>query len=157
MGKEHHYRLGLTWTGAEQGPTTSYQLYSREYVVEVAGKPPLRGSADPLFRGNPALLNPEDMLLAALSSCHMLSFLAEAVRAGIAVSAYDDAAEGTMVFEGGGGQFSSVMLHPRVTVPLGTDPALVGRLHEQAHANCFIARSVNFPVGHEATVVFAEG
>ena len=157
MARQHHYKLELTWSGAEQGPTTSYQSYSREYRVEVEGKPPLRGSSDPLFRGEAALHNPEDLVVAALSSCHMLSFLAEAARAGVAVLAYRDGAEGLMVFEGGGGQFSRVVLHPVVTVRVGSDLALIGRLHAQAHSNCFIARSVNFPVEHEATVEFPEG
>jgi organic hydroperoxide reductase OsmC/OhrA len=156
LSREHHYHLALFWTGAQHLATTSYLTYSREYLVEVEGKPPLRGSADPLFLGDPNLLNPEDLLVAALSSCHMLSFLAEAVRAGVVVSAYEDSAEGTMVFEDGGGQFTSVVLHPRVTVSVGCNPALVERLHAQAHANCFIARSVNFPVRHEATLAFAE-
>jgi organic hydroperoxide reductase OsmC/OhrA len=154
MPKEHRYQLGLKWTGADRGPTTSYKAYSREYVVEIEGKPPLRGSADPLFRGDASLHNPEDLLVAALSSCHMLSFLAEASRADLLVLAYSDAAEGIMNFEGGGGHFVGVTLHPRVTVPAGTDPALVERLHAQAHSNCFIARSVNFPVDHHASLEF---
>ena len=156
MSREHRYQLALTWTGADRGPTSSYQSYSREYLVEIDGKPSLRGSADPLFRGDASLHNPEDWLLAALSSCHMLSFLAEAARAGLRVTAYTDAAEGTMTFEGGGGQFTRVLLRPRVTVPAGSDPALVDRLHGIAHANCFIARSVNFPVEHEVTVDFSD-
>jgi organic hydroperoxide reductase OsmC/OhrA len=156
MSREHHYRVGLTWTGADRGPTSSYQTYSREYVVEVEGKPDLRGSADPLFRGDPSLHNPEDLLVAALSSCHMLSFLAEAARVGLLVLSYLDSAEGTMIFEGGGGQFARVTLHPRVTVPAGSDLGLIDGLHARAHANCFIARSVNFPVTHVAAVEFRE-
>jgi organic hydroperoxide reductase OsmC/OhrA len=154
MSREHHYRLDLTWTGADRGPTSSYQDYSREYRVVIEGKPPLRGSADPLFRGDASLHNPEDMLVAALASCHMLSFLALAARAGVSVLAYDDGAKGTMTFEGGHGQFSGVALHPRVVVAAGTDPDLVHRLHEQAHEACFIARSVNFPVTHEPSIEF---
>ena len=156
MPREHHYHLSLSWSGARQGPTSSYQEYSREYLVEVQGKPPLPGSADPLFRGDGSLYNPEELVVAALSSCHMLSFLAEAARAGLSVLAYSDSAEGTMIFEGGGGRFSSVVLHPRVTVRVGCDVALIERLHAQAHANCFIARSVNFAVTHEAIVEFED-
>jgi organic hydroperoxide reductase OsmC/OhrA len=155
MTREHHYQLELAWTGAGSGPTSSYQGYSREYVVKVAGKAPLNGSADPLFRGDPSLYNPEEMLIAALAGCHMLSFLAEAARAGLSVMAYNDATAGTMIFEEGKGRFSVVKLHPRVVVPIGVDPGLVRRLHEQAHASCFIARSVNFPVTHEAEIEFA--
>ncbi len=155
MGREHHYKLGLTWSGAASGPTTSYQNYSREFLVEIDGKAHLRGSADPLFRGDPSLHNPEDLLIAALAGCHLLSFLALAARAGLAVQGYSDLAEGSMLFEGGSGRFTRVVLHPRVIVPTGTDPSLVQSLHEQAHAACFIANSVNFPVEHEATLEFA--
>src|ERR1700733_14367140 len=109
MSREHHYQIGLTWTGSAQGPTSSYQAYSREYVVEIEGKPPLRGSSDPLFRGDASLHNPEDLVVAALPPGHMPSFLAEAARAGLEVAAYSDSAVGTMLFEGGSGRFVSVV------------------------------------------------
>jgi organic hydroperoxide reductase OsmC/OhrA len=157
MTREHHYRLDLAWVGAEHGPTSSYQSYSREYLITIEGKPTLRGSADPVFRGDASLHNPEDLLVAALASCHMLSFLALASRAGLSILTYTDAAEGTMTFEAGQGQFSAVALHPCVVVAAGTDTNVVRRLHEEAHEACFIARSVNFPVTHEAIVEFDEG
>ncbi|HEU4565888.1 MAG TPA: OsmC family protein [Gemmatimonadaceae bacterium] len=156
MTNQHDYRSHLVWSGAAHGPTRSYAAYSREYTITMDGKPPLRGSADRLFRGDPALHNPEDLLVAALSSCHLLSFLALAARAGVHVTAYEDDASGTMVLEGNGGRFTEVVLRPRVTIAPGGDPALVRELHEQAHAGCFIASSVNFPVRHEATTVVAE-
>jgi organic hydroperoxide reductase OsmC/OhrA len=155
MAKTHAYRARLTWTGAAAGPTRTYDAYSREYVVAVDGKPPLRGSSDPMFRGDAALHNPEDLLLAALSSCHLLSYLAHAARAGLHVVAYDDDASGTMEFAGGGGRFTEVVLRPRVTVAAGHDEALARRLHDLAHHDCFIAASVNFPVRHEPTTVVA--
>lgn len=155
MSRRHHYALFVAWSGAESGPTLTYEGYSREFLVAINGKPPLRGSADPMFRGDPTLHNPEEMLLAALSSCHMLSFLALAARAGLAVQGYIDGAAGLMIFEGGSGRFTAVTLHPNVTVPPGTDPALVDSLHEQAHASCFIANSVNFPVEVMAHLTFA--
>ena len=153
MARTHGYEARLTWTGAARGGTTSYDAYSREHVVEIAGKPPLRGSADPLFRGDPALHNPEDLLVAALSACHLLSYLALAARAGLHVVAYEDDARGTMEFAGGGGRFTEVVLRPRVTVAAGADEALALRLHDTAHAQCFIASSVSFPVRHEPEVV----
>ena len=149
--REHHYQATLTWTGAAQGPTERYQTYSREYRVEVPGKPAFTGSADPLFRGDPALPNPEDWLLAALSACHMLSYLALAAKAGIAVVAYTDRAEGTLELGGGTGRFTEVTLHPTVTVAPGTPIARAEALHAEAHAVCFIANSVNFPVRHAPT------
>jgi organic hydroperoxide reductase OsmC/OhrA len=156
VARAHEYHARLTWTGAARGGTTSYQAYSREYVVEIDGKVPLRGSADSLFRGDSALHNPEDLLVAAISSCHMLSYLALAARAGLHVVAYEDSASGTMELTGGGGHFTEAVLHPRVTIAAGADAALAEHLHEQAHAECYIASSLNFPVRHEGEVVVGE-
>lgn len=153
--RAHRYQATLTWTGAASGPTSSYQGYSREYRVEVPGKPPWLGSADPLFRGDPLLPNPEDWLLAALSACHMLSYLALAAKAGIVVLAYTDQAEGTMALGGGTGRFTEVTLHPTVTVASGSALARAEALHAEAHEVCFIANSVNFPVRHAPTTLQA--
>ena len=120
-------------------------------------KPAFRGSADPTFRGDPALCNPEDLLVVALSSCHMLSYLAECALAGIAVVAYEDAAAGTMAMADGRVRFTEVVLRPRVIVAAGADLARAEALHQNAHDVCFIASSVNFPVRHEATVTRAAG
>jgi organic hydroperoxide reductase OsmC/OhrA len=156
MDHTHRYTLRLDWTGAAQGPTLKYEAYSREYHVEIEGKPDLTGSADPAFRGDPALINPEDMLLAALSSCHMLSYLALCARMRIAVTAYTDQASGTMSETAPHRMgFTEVMLRPRVMVAAGTDLAKANALHEKAHELCFIANSVNFPVRHEAEIVTA--
>jgi organic hydroperoxide reductase OsmC/OhrA len=152
-GKDHHYAVRVTWTGAEAGGTRDYKTYSREYRADFDGKPSITGSADPAFRGDPALHNPEDMLVLALSSCHMLSFLALAALEGLEVVAYEDAASGTMQQEGRGGRFTEVVLRPRVRLAPGGDPARAESLHEAAHKTCFIANSVNFPVRHEAEVV----
>lgn len=151
-GKEHRYETHVTWTGAAAGGTKSYQDYSREYRAEFPGKPSLTGSADPAFRGDPKLHNPEDMLMLALSACHMLSYLALAALEGLEVIAYEDEASGTMQQEGRGGRFTEVVLRPRVTLAAGSDVARGEALHEEAHRTCFIANSVNFPVRHEATV-----
>lgn len=152
MAKDHHYQAKLTWTGAASGPIENYAGYSREYRVEIIGKPPLTGSADPMFRGDSALHNPEDKLIAALSACHMLTYLALAAQAKVKVVAYEDDASGIMVLQGGGGHFTEVTLRPRVTVAPGCDLQHAQSLHQPANANCFIANSVNFPVHHEATV-----
>jgi len=154
-GKEHHYTLHLSWTGATSGGTRDYKTYSREYRADFPGKPSVTGSADPAFRGDPALHNPEDMLVLALSSCHMLSYLALAALEGLEVLAYEDEAQGTMQQEGRGGHFTEVVLRPRVTVAAGSDLSRAEALHEEAHKTCFIANSVNFPVRHEAEVTFA--
>ncbi len=155
MAKEHTYAATLTWTGGAKGPVRDYAGYSREYSVATAGKPPLIGSADPLFKGDSALHNPEDLLLAALSACHMLTYLAECARAKIEVLSYGDEASGVMVLSGGGGRFTEVALRPRVVVAPGSDLAKAHALHKNAHAQCFIANSVNFPVENEPQVIEA--
>jgi organic hydroperoxide reductase OsmC/OhrA len=157
MAKSHSYELALTWTGASKGPTASYASYSREYRVAFGGKPPLFGSADPAFRGDPALHNPEDLLLAALSACHMLSYLAVCALAKVAVLSYEDNASGTLAeLEPQRSAFTDVLLRPRVVIAAGSDRAKAEALHDQAHKICFIANSVNFPVRHQATTAVAE-
>jgi organic hydroperoxide reductase OsmC/OhrA len=152
-GREHHYELRVTWTGAAAGGTRDYKSYSREYRADFPGKPSITGSSDPAFRGDPNLHNPEDMLVLALSACHMLSYLALAALEGLEVTGYEDSARGTMQQEGRGGRFTEVVLRPRVTVAHGSDRARAEALHEEAHATCFVANSVNFPVRHEAEIV----
>lgn len=151
--QQHRYACRLEWTGAASGPVGDYRSCSREWRAEIEGKPPLGGSADPTFRGDPRLYNPEDLLLAALSSCHLLSYLALCARGGIAVVSYADDATGLMESKDGAIRFTDVLLQPRVTVRGDLEKAK--RLHEQAHAECFIANSVNFPVRHEPVVTAA--
>lgn len=149
---QHAFACTLVWTGSASGPTSSYDSYSREYEVAFDGKPVLRGTASPVFRGDAALHNPEDLLVAALSGCHMLSYLALCARAGIAVVAYEDAALGVMKHADGSLKFTDVLLKPVVTVAVGSDVERARALHAKAHIGCFIANSVNFPVRNEPTV-----
>jgi len=151
----HHYRVDVEWTGNRGSGTDGYRNYSRDHVIRVAGKPELAGSSDPTFRGDAARHNPEDMLVAALSACHMLSYLHMATVAGVVVTAYTDAAEGSMVTEGDGGRFVEVVLRPTVTISATSDPARAEAAHETAHHACFIANSVNFPVRCEPRIVIA--
>lgn len=153
MPKEHIYKTQLVWTGASQGSTSSYESYSREYTVTIEGKPPLVGSADPTYRGNPALHNPEDLLVISLASCHMLSYLALCARAGIQVMAYSDEAVGKMARQAGKIRFTEVVLHPRVAIAVGDDLEKARSLHHNAHDECFIANSVAFPVRNEPIVL----
>ena len=153
--ERHEYSTSLVWTGASAGPTRSYQSYSREYEFRSPGKPPVRGSADVHFRGDASLYNPEDLLVVALATCHLLSYLADCSRAGVAVVSYEDDAVGTMAISDAKLRFTGVLLRPRVTVAPGTDVEKALRLHESAHASCYVANSVNFPVRHEATVSVA--
>jgi organic hydroperoxide reductase OsmC/OhrA len=151
MAHEHKFAARLTWTGGEQGPTRSYESYSRDYVVEIEGRPPLAGSAAPAFRGDPARHDPEGLLVAALSACHMLSYLHLCATAGIEVVAYEDQASGTMAIKDRRMRFVDVLLEPKVTIAKG-DRGKAIALHEGAHEACFIANSVNFPVRHQPVV-----
>jgi organic hydroperoxide reductase OsmC/OhrA len=150
---DHRYETQLSW--ADPTGTADYRTYSRQHEVVAAGRPVLVGSADRPFRGDPALWNPELLLLAALSECHLLSYLSFCARAGVVVTAYGDRATGTMRQEGLGGHFTEVVLRPSVTV---AEPGMLAEaetLHGPAHEACFIASSVSFPVRHEPTVVAA--
>ena len=149
--KPHHYEARVTWSGASEGATVTYADYSREWLAEIPAKPPMRGSADRAFRGDMTLYNPEDLLVVSLSTCHMLSYLALCARAGIPVVGYVDDAHGTMKLEDGKIRFVEVILRPQVTVASG-DAQRALELHAQAHAECFIASSVNFPVRHDASI-----
>ena len=154
---EHHYRVDVRWTGNRGEGTRSYRGYGREHEVSAVGPPLLLGTADPTFHGDKDRWNPEQLLLAALSQCHMLAYLHMAVKNGVVVTAYEDPAVGTMRLNAdGSGEFISVTLKPRVTI---TDPLLkytAQSIHRDAAASCFIARSVNFPVNHEPVVVVTE-
>lgn len=151
MKLEHHYALEVEWTGNRGTGTSDYKAYSREHVVRAEGKDPFAGSSDRAFRGDTSRWNPEELLVAALSQCHMLSYLHSAATHGIVVESYVDAATGTMEQAGEGGRFTLVTLRPHVTISSG-DLALAEELHREANANCFIASSVNFPVNHEPLV-----
>lgn len=150
--REHRYSVAVAWTGNLGSGTSGYRAYARAHEITAAGKPAIPGSSDPAFRGDPARWNPEELLVASLAACHKLWYLHLCAEAGVVVTAYIDEAEGIMTEEAdGAGQFRQVVLRPKVTVA-GADLDLAYRLHEQAHAKCFIARSVNFPVTHEPTV-----
>ena len=150
--RPHRYAARIRWTGAAAGPTLDYATYSRAYVVECDGKVPLHGSADTHFRGDARLHNPEDLLVASLSACHLLSYLAVCARAGIAVTAYEDDARGEMTLVDGRIRFREVVLHPRVTIADASRIDEATALHAQAHRECFIANSVNFVVRNEPAV-----
>jgi organic hydroperoxide reductase OsmC/OhrA len=156
MSHEHHFACHLTWTGASKGPTRRYDAYDRTYQIDVEGKPALVGSAAPPFRGNGALHNPEDWLVAALSACHCLSYLAIAARAELVVVAYEDRATGTMAMIDRRIRFREVILRPRVHVAPGSDLELARSFHHDAHEQCFIANSVNFPVRNEPEILIAD-
>ena len=152
MAKTYGYRATIRWTGNQGSGTARYDGYSRDHVIELDGKPPLAGSSDPAFRGDPERTNPEEMLLASISTCHMLWFLHIASTLGLVVESYEDNAGAVMTMNpDGSGQFTSATLRPHVTLSAG-DPLLTEGAHHKAHEMCFIARSLNFDVGCEGTV-----
>ncbi|HEY8280920.1 MAG TPA: OsmC family protein [Leifsonia sp.] len=154
MNLEHSYAIDLAWTGNRGTGTSGYKAYGREHVISAEGKHPIEGSADRVFFGDRERWNPEEMLLAALSQCHMLSYLAEAARAGVVVVGYTDAATGVMSqTSNGGGHFTGVTLRPRVTVADPAQVELAEELHGPASEKCFIAASVNFPVSHSPEIL----
>jgi len=149
VASEHRYALTAEWTGNRGAGTTGYRDYGRNVVLRSAGKPELLASADTPFRGDADRWNPEELLLAALSECHLLSYLHVAVQAGVVVTGYTDAATGEMVVtDDDAGHFVRVDLHPRVELADESQRALADSLHPQANRLCFIANSVSFPVEH---------
>lgn len=154
MVERHTYKARVTWTGGRGEGTASYRSYRRDFDISCRGKPVIKGSADPSYMGDVSRHNPEDLLLASLSSCHMLWYLHLCAESGIAVTAYEDHAEGVMeVYPDGSGQFVIVALRPRVTISSDSDAGRAERLHQNANALCFIAKSVNFPVEHQAEIL----
>jgi|SRR5690606_17474251 len=145
--RQHDYSVQVTWTGNLGQGTRGYRAYARDHEISVPGKPTLPGSSDPAFRGDPGRYNPEELLIASLSACHMLWYLHLCADAGIVVLEYLDRASGAMrETPDGGGRFVEVVLQPSVLIEAGPEVSRAERLHEQAHRLCFIASSVNFPV-----------
>lgn len=157
MNKEHQYKTSLVWTGNKGMGTINYRAYERNYTITVDGKPALLGSSDPSFLGDRTKYNPEELLVASLSSCHLLWYLHLCADAGITVTDYQDKAIGTMQeLENGSGHFIEVMLQPIVTITDASLITLANELHARANKMCFIANSCNFPVKHKPTCLVAD-
>jgi organic hydroperoxide reductase OsmC/OhrA len=148
--KNHHYQTNVTWTGNTGEGTKDYKAYERSHDINIDGKPPILGSSDPSFRGDKSRYSPEDLLVASVSSCHMLWYLHLCTTAGIIVTAYEDKAEGVMMENSNGsGCFTLILLRPVITI---TDAGMIDKaneLHKEANKVCFIANSCNFPILHE--------
>lgn len=99
MSGEHHYRVTTTWIGDRGTGTSGYRDYDRTVRIGVDGKPDVIGSADPAFRGDATHHNPEDLLLIAISQCHLLSYLHACVTRGVVVTGYTDEASAVMAQE----------------------------------------------------------
>lgn len=152
MSKQHSYTSTIVWTGNRGQGTAEYRGYERTWEVRTPGKPVIQCSNDPLLGGDPSKPNPEDLLLSALASCHMLWYLHLACEAGIVVTGYQDVPVGVgETSPSGAGRFVSATLRPSIRVRRGADLARADALHAQIHEYCFIARSVSFPVAYQAT------
>jgi organic hydroperoxide reductase OsmC/OhrA len=155
--RTHRYQMTNRWTGNLGAGTSDYRAYSRGHEISGAGKSAIiPGSSDPAFRGDPARYNPEELLVGALSACHMLWALHYCADAGIVITDYSDNAEGEVVERpDGSGEFTRVVLRPSMTV---TDASRIGdaiAIHERVHHVCALARSVNFEVACQPVITAA--
>jgi organic hydroperoxide reductase OsmC/OhrA len=153
--RQHFYQISTCWSGNLGSGTSAYSAYSRDHELSAPGKiVPIAGSSDPAFRGDAARYNPEELLLGALSACHMLWVLHLCADAGIVVTDYRDEAEGIAAEHAdGSGEFTRVVLRPRMTIAEGARAAEAAEIHHKAHAVCALARSVNFEVACEPEIV----
>ncbi len=150
MSKPHHYKLTVQWTGNRGTGTSDYKAFERSHTVSVNGKTDILCSSDPLFRGDSTKHNPEELLLASVSACHMLWYLHLCAAAGVVVTNYTDEATATMQEEeNGSGKFTGITLHPTITLAHGSMKEKADELHKKANEMCFIANSLNFPVYHQ--------
>jgi organic hydroperoxide reductase OsmC/OhrA len=149
---QHRYDVTVEWTGSRGEGTVGYRAYDRTHIIRAGNKPEIPGSSDPAFRGDEARWNPEELFVASISACHKLWYLHLCSEAGIAVQHYRDQAEGLMVESREGGRFTQIVLRPEVIIRPGDDAMLAARLHHEAHAQCFLANSVNFPIACEPII-----
>src|SRR5918993_1597766 len=154
MERTHEYNVGITWTGNSGAGTKDYRSYERSHSIHIDGKEAINGSSDAAFRGDKTKHTPEDLFVSSIAACHMLWYLHLCAEAGVNVIAYDDDAFATMTeMSNGAGQFTEVILRPRVTVTVTDMVEAAQAQHKKANELCFIARSLNFEVKHEATIV----
>ena len=154
MGTEHNYKLTVKWTGNKGTGTSGYSAFERNHSILVDHKVEIAGSSDPAFRGDKTKHNPEELLLASVSSCHMLWYLHLCAIAGVIVTGYIDNATGIMIeTPDGGGKFTAITLYPTVTVTARSMTEKANELHKKANELCFIANSLNFPVFHKPSCI----
>lgn len=156
MAQEHAYPARIVWTGNRGEGTKHYKGYDRTWDLAVEGKPVVSCSNDPVLGGDPTKYNPEDLLIAAVASCHMLWYLHLCSNTGITVLAYEDNPVGQGVMHpNASGNFTSATLRPKITVAAGADLEKARDIHNDVHKYCFIARSVNFPISFEPEIIEA--
>ena len=149
-GKEHRYRANIAWTGNSGEGTAGYKAYERAHVISAAGKADIAGSSDKAFRGDAACWNPEDLLVASASTCHMLWYLHLCAVNGVVVLDYRDEPEGLMIEKAdGSGAFSRIVLRPQVKLSAESSEARAEELHHEAHRICFVANSLKCEIATE--------
>lgn len=157
MAGQHQYNLTIKWTGNTGSGTSAYRAYDRSHVILSENKVEIEASSDPAFLGDKTKYNPEELLVASLSSCHMLWYLHLCAQSGIIVVDYTDTATGIMIeTSNGGGKFQEVTLNPIVTVKEESMKEVAQSLHQKAKKFCFIANSINFPVYHKQLIRWQE-
>jgi peroxiredoxin-like protein len=152
MTQQHLFAGDLHWTGTATVVDNKLKL-ERSFVLQFGGKAPLAGSSPSVFNGDDSRHNPETLMVSSLMSCHHLTYLALAERAGIRITAYTDHGVGTLAIRDGKMRMVEVVLRPRVTLADAADAARAQALHEKAHANCFMSNSVRFDVRVEPSTV----
>ena len=157
MTTRHTFDCTVTWTGNRGTGTSGYRDFDRSHEISGPDRPPIAGSAAPAFRGDAGRWNPEQMLLASLSQCHLMTYLYLAVGEGIVVTAYADRAACVLLLENGRGRVTEAVLRPTITLAADEMVPAATALHERASAECFVARSVNFPIRHEPTILVGAG
>ena|SRR5438045_2143981 len=149
MNKEHRYKLVMQWTGNSGSGTSSYKAYERNHIIKAEGKSEIVCSSDASFRGDKTKYNPEELLVASISACHMLWYLHFCADAGVIVISYVDNATGIMQeTETGSGYFKEITLSPEIVVRDVSMIDKANKLHSKANEYCFIANSVKFPIYH---------
>jgi organic hydroperoxide reductase OsmC/OhrA len=153
--KIHQYNTQIIWTGNTGKGTETLNGYRRDYVIEVEGKPEIPGTSEISVQSNKVRYNPEELLQAAVSSCHMLWYLYLCAQKGIIITEYVDKSRGTMEsVDQGGGRFTNITLGPKIKIKGKADLNVLNDLQDQAHHLCYIANSCNFPIAHEAEYFF---
>ena len=153
--KNHTYHIHLQWTGNQGSGTSGYKDYSRSHLISSTNKThDIYGSSDPSFRGDPERYNPEELFVSSIASCHMLWSLHLCSANNVVVSEYTDKAKGIMIEnKDGSGQFSEVVLYPKVLIQNASNRELASALHHKAHEMCFIANSCNFKIQVESEIM----
>ena len=157
MKRQHNYSVTIKWTGNKGKGTSNYKEFERSHIISINNKPNILCSSDPAFLGDKTKYNPEELLLASLSSCHMLWYLHLCAESNIIATQYIDNTTGIMIEKpNGGGYFSEVSLNPTITVTENSMIEKAIELHKKANELCFIANSVNFKVFHNPSYTTIE-